>query len=159
MTDDLSNPDGLSQMLVGGRRFGKSSFLETLQRRLIKQLTDTEPGAWYVFPVLVDLKSLGNPTFSPEGVFALMLRIFYDYCTSTLLRRKIGLSLEFEVSQTQLAVFKQSQKTTCTLELFSDIIEDVINAFLIRYGLLRIVFLLDEVRRDSRSGVDKKSLR
>lgn len=145
MANDLSNPDGLSQMLVGGRRFGKSSFLETLQRRLIRQLTDTEPGTWHVFPVLVDLKSLGKSAFSPEGVFALMLRIFYDYCTSMLLRRKLSLSLEFEMSQTPLAAFKQSQKMTCTLEEFSDIIEDVINAFLIRHGLLRIVFLLDEV--------------
>src|SRR5260221_1500125 len=81
MAKDLSNPDGLSQMLVGGRRFGKSSFLETLQRRLIKQLTETEPGTWHGFPVLVDLKSLGKSTFSPEGVFALMLRVYYDYCT------------------------------------------------------------------------------
>jgi hypothetical protein len=145
MADDLSNPDGLSQMLVGGRRFGKSSLLETLQRRLIEQLVDTEPGTWYVFPVLVDLKSLPQSSFSPEGIFALMLHKFWEYFTSSLQRRKVGLSLEFDMSQTQLAAFKQSQKTTCTLEQFSDIIENVINAFLTTYGLLRLVFLLDEV--------------
>ena len=37
MAEDFSNPNGMSHMLVGGRRFGKSSFLETLQRKVAEQ--------------------------------------------------------------------------------------------------------------------------
>ena len=74
-----------------------------------------------------------------------MLRILYSYFTSSLQRRKVGLAFELDVSQTQLASFVVSRATLCSLEQFSDIIEDVINVFFLSYGSPRFVFLLDEI--------------
>ena len=43
---DLINPGGHSHIIVGGRRFGKSSFLEALQYSLIEQMRQRKPGDW-----------------------------------------------------------------------------------------------------------------
>jgi hypothetical protein len=139
MAHDLANPQGHSFALIGGRRFGKSSFLEALQDVLIQKLANTQPGQWHVFPVLVSLKSL--PQRSSGRVFAHMLRTLYDYCTSPLTRKRLGLTLAFDVTQTQLAAFHDQ---TCSLDHFANILEEVIMLFEETYGSLRPVFLLDE---------------
>jgi hypothetical protein len=141
--DDITNPGGDSHALIGGRRFGKTSFLETLQGVLIKQLAQPQPGESYIFPVLISLKNLRQR--SPEGVFALMLHTFYDYFHSLLLRKSFGLTLDFDVSQTQLATFAQGDAQACSLDEFSDIMEDLLNVFINAYDLLQPVFLIDEI--------------
>ncbi len=143
--DDLTNPGGHSLALIGGRRFGKTSFLEALQATLIEQLQQTQLGESYVFPVLVSLKSLEQ--HSPGGVFALMLRTFYDYFHSPLLRHDLGITLEFDTHQTQLATFVQSSEQACSFGRFSSIIEELLNIFINTYGPLRPVFLLDEIEK------------
>jgi hypothetical protein len=142
MAHDLTNPQGHSFALIGGRRFGKSSFLEALQGVLIQKLASTQPGQWYVFPVLVSLKSLQER--SSGGVFSLMLRIFYEYCSSPLTRKQLGLTLKLDITQTQLAAFYKQNEQTCSLERFANILEEVIMPFEETYGPLRPVFLLDE---------------
>src|SRR5690348_14125783 len=73
---DLLNPGGHFHMIVGGRRFGKSSFLKALHHCLIKQMKQRKSGDWYVFPVLVDLQGLEEKT--PAGVFGLILNTLYS---------------------------------------------------------------------------------
>lgn len=143
--DDLTNPGGHSLALIGGRRFGKTSFLEALQAMLIEQLQKTQPGESYVFPVLVSLKSLEH--HSPGGVFALMLRTFYNYFHSPLLRHTLGLTLEFNTNQTQLAAFIQGNEQLCSLDRFSNTVEELLRLFINTYGPLRPVFLLDEIEK------------
>ncbi|MCL5996108.1 MAG: hypothetical protein M1546_08630 [Chloroflexi bacterium] len=43
IVDDLCNARGDSHAIIGGRRFGKSSFLEVLYDELIKRLQQVEP--------------------------------------------------------------------------------------------------------------------
>ncbi len=142
VASDLSNSGGHSHALIGGRRFGKSSFLKALEEVLIKQLMQEKPEDPYILPVFISLKSLDE--HSSGGVFALMLRTLYDYFHSPLLRRNLGFTLDFDVSQTQLATFKHSNDVACSFDRFSDIIEELLNYFINTYGLLHIVFLLDE---------------
>ncbi len=139
---DLINPGGHSHAIIGGRRFGKTSFLVALQDMLIKQLEHTEPEEWYVFPVLINLKGLGKR--SPEGVFSLMLRTLYDYLHSPLYKRELGIVLDIDVTQTQLSSFAQNDEQECTFDRFSRILEDLLEVFNKDYGLLSFVFLIDE---------------
>jgi hypothetical protein len=138
----LSGPGGDSYVLIGGRHFGKSSFLVSLQKKLLHQCAGTQPGEWYPLPVLIDLKELQHA--SPEGVFALQLQALYNYFASPLLRKSLGLSLVFDVRQTHLAAFKQSTASVCTREQFADILEDLILTFSNDYGSLSPIFLMDE---------------
>src|SRR5438093_554275 len=68
---DLVNLGGHSHMVVGGRKFGKSSFLEALKYSLVRQVDQMKPAAWYFIPILINLRSLIKQ--SPEGVFGLIL--------------------------------------------------------------------------------------
>src|SRR5437868_5967570 len=74
---DLINPGGHSHIIIGGRRFGKSSFLESLEHFLLKQMEPEEPGAWYVIPILINLHSLSRD--SEEGVFGLIVKTLYNH--------------------------------------------------------------------------------
>src|SRR5579864_6516874 len=73
---DLTNYGGHSRIVIGGRRFGKSSFLEAVQYFLLKQIEQRKEGDWYVFPVLINLQRLIR--HSPEGVFGLIVNTLYQ---------------------------------------------------------------------------------
>lgn len=140
---DLTNATGDSLALIGGRRFGKTSFLVALRAILILQLRQAQSPQPFVFPVLVDLKSLEQR--SRDGVFALMLHTFYEHFHSPLRRNEIGRTFDFNINQTRLAAFVQSGEESCSFLRFSDIVEEVLLRFRNTYGLLRPVFLIDEI--------------
>ncbi len=67
IVEDLVNSEGHSHAVIGGRRFGKSSFLEALQNDLIQRLSKADTGNWYIFPILINLKRLENDSAEGPG--------------------------------------------------------------------------------------------
>lgn len=65
--DDLHDSSGDSYAIVGGRRFGKSSLLLTLQDKLIGRLAQAENKAGLVLPIFVSLKA-AEPTSSQHAL-------------------------------------------------------------------------------------------
>src|SRR6185312_1956067 len=139
---DLTSPGGLSYAIIGGRRFGKTSFLEALQDLLIKQLALTQPEDCHVFPILVGLKSLEQRSL--ESVFGLILSTLYEHFSSPFLKKALGIHLDIDIAQTQLSSFVQSNERECTYRRFTKILEELIGVFNQTYGLLRLVFLIDD---------------
>jgi hypothetical protein len=131
-----------SYALVGGRRCGKTSFLKTLQDALLKRLSQAQYRRWHILPVFINLRNLSQHSIG--SVFALMLHTLYDYFHSPLQRQTLNLTLEFNLSGTQLETFVQSNKQECHLDGFVNMLEELILNFFNVHGLLRIVFLLDE---------------
>jgi hypothetical protein len=147
IANDLMNPGGNSHAVIGGRRFGKTSFLLALQEMLIKQLVQTEsveePADWYVFPVYIELKNLGK--CSPEGVFGLMLYTLDQYLQR---QKELGIILDLDVEQTSLYTFaqnfEQNAEEECTSTRFSRILEELLNVFDRDGSQYCLVFLIDE---------------
>src|SRR6266487_770811 len=128
--------------IVGGRKCGKTSFLKTLQDILLKRLAQAQSRRLHILPVFVNLRDLSQ--YSIGGVFALMLNTIYDYFHSPLQRQTLNLTLEFDLSGTQLEAFVQNNTQECPLNCFTKMLEELILNFFNVHGLLRIVFLLDE---------------
>lgn len=146
---DLTNYGGHSHIVIGGRRFGKSSFLEALQYFLFKQIDQGKEGDWCVFPVLINLQRLVK--HSPEGVFGLIVNTLY-HCFDPLRSNKLpGVQFDLNLQQTRLHAFVQQKQKECTLDEFSGILDEFLDLFNNSYGLLRLVFLLDEIE----VGLDK----
>jgi TIR domain len=146
---DLLNSEGHSHIVVGGRRFGKSSFLGALHHTLLEQLDQTELGGWYIFPVLINLQSLVK--ISPEGVFGLILNTLYKSLTPLHAKKTRSTQFNLPLTQTSLYRFHQSKQKECAFDDFSEILEELIVSCSNSSGLLRLVFLLDEIE----VGLDK----
>lgn len=142
IAEDLTNSEGHSHAIIGGRRFGKSSFLEALQHVLIEQLNQTESGDWYAFPVLINLKR--SEKGGTEGVFGLILNRLYDYFTGTRLRQELGLLFGLDLTNTKLFTFINENRNECTPSEFEKIIDQFLNIFEDAYGFIRLVLLMDE---------------
>jgi hypothetical protein len=146
---DLTNYGGHSHIVIGGRRFGKSSFLEALQYLLFRQIDQKKEGDWCVFPVLINLQRLIK--HSPEGVFGLIVNTLYQ-CFDPLRSNKLSeVRFDLNLQQTRLQTFDQQKQKECTLDEFSGILDEFLELFNNSYGLLRLVFLLDEIE----VGLDK----
>jgi hypothetical protein len=131
-----------SCVIVGGRKCGKTSFLKTLQDTLLKRLAQAQVRRWHILPVFVNLRDLSQ--YSTGSVFALMVHTLYNYFHSPLQRQNLNLTLEFDVSGTQVEAFVQSKAQECHFHCFTTMLEELILNFFNVHGLLRIVFLLDE---------------
>lgn len=143
ITHDLINPGGHSHIVIGGRRFGKSSFLGSLQHHLLKQAEQEKERGWYIFPVLVDMHSLIIDSI--EGVFGLLVKTLY-HCFDRLNSNKtLGVHYDLPLEQTRLYFFIQGKRNECALDEFSEILEEFLDIFSKLYGFLRLVFLLDEI--------------
>jgi hypothetical protein len=142
IVEDLVNNEGHSHAIIGGRRFGKSSFLETLQYSLLKRLNKNDSKDWYVFPLPINLKRLEN--ISADGVFGLILNMLYRYFTSKRLRNELGLIFDLDLTNAKLSYFSKHNRTGCTLQEFEKIIDEFLELFADIYGFLRLVFLMDE---------------
>ena len=150
VANDLMNPGGNSHAVIGGRRFGKTSFLLALQDILIKQLSqkpEEDLTDWYVFPVYIELKNLGKR--SPEGVFGLMLYTLYEYLYSSRRKRELGITLAIGVEQTLLYTFaqnfEQNAEEECTFTKFSKIVEELLDSIETDGSQYCLTFLIDEV--------------
>jgi len=140
---DLINPSGHSHIIIGGRRFGKSSFLGSLEHFLLKQMEPEEPGAWYVIPILVNLHSLSRD--SEEGVFGLIVKTLYNHFDPLHANRAFGAHFHLTLEKTLLYSFVQSKQRGCDLDEFSEILVEFLDLFSNSYGFLRLIFLLDEI--------------
>ena len=146
---DLINPGGHSHIVIGGRRFGKSSFLESLQDFLLNQIDPKQRGGWYVFPVLINLQRLIR--HSPEGVFGLIISTLYRFFDPQHANKTSGNPIDLNLEQTQLYFFVQSKQKECPLDEFSEILDEFVDIFSDSKGFLRLIFLLDEIE----VGLDK----
>jgi hypothetical protein len=146
---DLTNYGGHSHIVVGGRRFGKSSFLEALQYFLLKQIDQRKEADWCVFPVLINLQRLIK--HSPEGVFGLIVNTLYQSFDPLRSNKLLGVQFDLNLQHTRLHTFVQEKQKECTLDEFSGILDEFLDLFGNSYGLLRLVFLLDEIE----TGLDK----
>ncbi len=140
---DLINPGGHSHIVIGVRRFGKSSFLESLEHFLLKQMEPEEPGAWYVIPILVNLHSLSRD--SEEGVFGLIVKTLYNHFDPLHANKAFGAHFNLTLEKTLLYSFIQSKQRGCDLDEFSEILVEFLDLFSNSYGFLRLIFLLDEI--------------
>jgi hypothetical protein len=150
ITNDLINDGGHSHIIVGGHRFGKSSFLESLQYFLLKQLDQRKSGEVYVFPVLINLQRLKKN--SPEAVFGLILNSIHKCFDPRYAHRSMGVYFDVKLKDTRLHAFMENKQNECDLDDFSEITDELLGAFLNAYGLLRLVFLIDEIE----VGLDKE---
>ncbi|MCL5997766.1 MAG: hypothetical protein M1546_17180, partial [Chloroflexi bacterium] len=138
--DDLCNARGDSHAIIGGRRFGKSSFLEVLYDELIKRLQQVEPGDLHVVPVKVVLQEKPK---QPEDVLGQML---HECCVavrgikkySTLFRTGRLLELGLQAYESKVPV----PQPLGTLEAE---IETAVDAGSAEIGEVRIAFLVDNI--------------
>jgi len=144
VVNDLINPGGHSYAIIGGRRFGKSSFLEATQYLLANHLTQISEDAWCVFPILVNLKRL-PVIFNEAGVFGFILNRLHRVFTSQRDQRKLDIDYLLDLGGTALRAFVQDRRSERTLDEFSDIVEEIIDLFEGVYGFLRLVLLIDEI--------------
>lgn len=140
---DLTNYGGHSHIVVGGRRFGKSSFLEALQYFLFRQIDRRKEGDWYVVPVLINLHRLVK--HSPEGIFGLILKTLYQYFDLIHFNKPSEIHFDLNLEQMKLYTFIEKKQQECTLDEFSEILDDFLETFNNSYESLRLVFLLDEM--------------
>ena len=140
---DLINPGGHSHIVIGGRRFGKSTFLASLQYTLFKHMEHKNREDWYVFPVLINLQSLLKD--SAEGVFGLIVKTLYHYFDPLHANKTSGAHFDLALEGTRLYIFAQSRQKECALDEFSEILDEFLDLFSNSYGLLRLVFLIDEI--------------
>ena len=143
ITHDLINQAGHSHIVIGGRRFGKSSFLGSLQHRLLKFVEQEKERGWYIFPVLVDMRSLLKDSI--EGVFGLLIKTLYHYFDPLNCNKILGVHFDLPLEQTKLYSFIQGKRNECALDEFSEILEEFLDLFGNFYGFPRLVFLLDEI--------------
>ncbi|MBV9712964.1 MAG: hypothetical protein JO011_18845, partial [Ktedonobacteraceae bacterium] len=143
ITHDLINPGGHSHIVIGGRRFGKSTFLASVQYALFKQMEQKKREDWYVFPVLINLQSLIKD--SPEGIFGLIVKTLYIYFDPLHANKTSGTHFDLALEQTRLNLFVQSKQKECALDEFSELLDEFLDLFSASYGFLRLIFLLDEI--------------
>jgi len=140
---DLRNLGGHSHMIIGGRRFGKSSFLEALKYHLVKQIDLARPEEWYFIPVLVDLQGLANKSI--EGIFSLLLHELHMHFNPQYDMRKLGIHFEVDLEKTKLQYYIQNRQKECSLDEFSQITDDFLRVFSNSSRNLRLLFLIDEI--------------
>lgn len=140
---DLINPGGHSHIVIGGRRFGKSSFLESLRHFLLKQMELEESRAWLVFPILINLQSLTRD--SVEGMFGLILKTLYNHFDPLHIHKAFKAQFDLALEKTQLNSFVRRKRRECAVDEFSEILVEFLDLFSNSYGFLRLVFLLDEI--------------
>lgn len=143
ISDDLLNVDGHSHAIIGGRRSGKSSFLEALQYVLLERLKQSKPGGWYVLPLFINLKKFTKDSL--EAVFGLILNTLFDFFNLKHIKRRLGVNLNLELVGTKLDSFKSKKRRKCSLSEFSDIFDEFLERFANSCGTLRLVLLLDEI--------------
>jgi hypothetical protein len=143
IVNDLMNANGHSHMVVGGRRIGKSSLLEALQDLLVKHLYQVEQIDWHLVPIFVNLKRLSRE--SPEGVFGFITKLIYTSFETLQAKKVWDISFGLDLKSTKLHIFVNSQRSECTLDEFSDIVDEVVDVFGRSHRLLRFVLLIDEV--------------
>jgi len=143
ITHDLINPGGHSHIVIGGRRFGKSSFLGALQHFLLKQMELNGQENWYVFPILINLQSLTRD--SEEGVFGLIVKTLYNHLEPSYVNKVLGVHFDLALEKTELYSFVQRKRKECALDEFSEILIEFLDLFSNSYGFLRLVFLIDEI--------------
>ncbi len=142
IVEDLANSEGHSHAIIGGRRFGKSSFLEALQHVLIEKLDQTKSGDWYIFPLLINLKRIENK--SAEGVFGFIANTLSHYFTSRRIRQELGLTFELDFAPTKLGAFVHASGNACSLQEFEEILDEFLDVFTDAYSFIRLVLLMDE---------------
>lgn len=139
---DLCRVRADSWAVIGGRRFGKSSFLKAIEWQLLVRLSRCGPGDFYVVPLIVDLKGCG--TDGPGNVYAGTLRLLYRF----LHRSQV---LKFDLARTQLQeMMGKRRNETLTFYQFEDILDDLVLAFQERCGPFRLALLLDEAEAVTR---------
>lgn len=146
IVNDLLNPGGHSYAVVGGRRVGKSSLLEAVQHLLVQKLNAYEPGDWIVLPLFINLKWI--PAAADEQhIFGFVLRQLHKLFTSERIRRKMGLTFNpmAELNKTLLADYGKRKQATCSLDEFTEIIDDLLQQIEQAHSIMRIVLLIDEI--------------
>lgn len=135
IVSDLRCPQPSSWAVIGGRRFGKTSVLKTIESQLLTSVAHSTPGELRVFPLLVDLKGCGKGT--ERAVYAGILRGLYQSLQ--------GISwIPFKWEETELYNFKKSRREEASVYDFQDILEDLERNFEEADIPLRLVLLLDE---------------
>ena len=144
VVDELLNPGGQSYAIIGGKRCGKSSFLEAVQHALITHLPQAPEEGRYVMPLMVDLKRL---SLAPQEttVFGLILQLLHQQFTSNREQRRLGIDLHLDLTGAKLRTFAESKRDSCSLDDFTETLEDFLERFADTHDLLRLVLLIDEV--------------
>lgn len=144
VVDELLNPSGQSFAVIGGKRCGKSSFLEAVQSGLIAQLPASPNERRYVMPLMVNLKLLSQAS-QETVVYGLILRLLYGQLVSKREHARLGIHLPLDPAETALEAFAKSGREMCMLGEFVQILEGVLDRFSETNALLRIVLLIDEI--------------
>ena len=139
---DLCRARSDSWVVIGGRRFGKSSVLKVVETRLVDRLTNCDAGDWLVFPLLVDLKRC-KPS-SEQHIYVCILRYLYR-----ALQRNRTLNCDF--ASTDLHAIITQDRDSLSFFQFENVLEDLVQR-MDKQSLFRLVLLLDEV--ESMTGFD-----
>ncbi len=143
IANDLSDsPNANSWALIGGKRFGKTSLLNTLQWQLSQPTAEHNR---YVVAFKIDLKIVNR--LSEQNVYwRILLEIYRFYrhkeedssSTSITLLRKCT---EF------LRKYTENVDEKCPFVLFEQVLEQLLNNIVEIKGATRLIFMLDEVEK------------
>jgi hypothetical protein len=142
MADDLSAIGGDSYGIVGGRRFGKSSFLIALHHELLRRLDMRQAGEFLVLPVGLSLQA-AMPD-SPESLFGFLLHELRIATRGD--KKRTPAWKKGRVIELSLHPYSATNASDATLgDLESDIDAVVRAASEAGLGLLRVALLIDEI--------------
>lgn len=136
---DLQDVSGDSYAIVGGRRFGKSSLLLAIERRLSIDLKGTEIGDYHVLPVFLSLKSAELASASA------VLGLFLHSIRKATSCAKKALPFEGPILELDLPEYTQRKPHHSELDELEDCIEELVSAAYCKIGLLRIALIVDEM--------------
>ncbi|MDM8541145.1 AAA-like domain-containing protein [Desulfococcaceae bacterium HSG9] len=143
IANTFDSVEGHSHALIGGRRFGKSSFLEVLRFLLMERIKRSSHHDYNIFPIVINLKRTEEN--SPVGIFGLILNTIHQYFNLKRLRNDLGITFKLHLINTKLNNFVEQNRKTCPYQEFEHIIDEFLNVFEEKYGISRIVIMLDEV--------------
>ena len=139
--DDLHDSSGDSYAIVGGRRFGKSSLLLTLQDKLVERLALADNKAGIVLPIFVSLKA-AEPT-SAQHVLGLAL---HSLKRATCGTKCTGLRKRGPLLDLGLPEYEEINPRPVSLQELEGTVETCVEAAYQRLGVesMCLVLLIDE---------------
>lgn len=133
--------DTFSHLIIGGRKFGKTSLLLKIQDIFIEYLRTTQPTSMYVLPVLLPLQRLDY--HSARGFLGFMLHGLFQTLIAPDGEDTDLLHFKDATSHMQVQEFVNSGEQECTYARFEQCLKDTRLHFEQKYGPLRLIFLLD----------------